>query len=194
MRLRDSALTLEDYSLWKTHELEDVDPTTTCPWPGSGRLLEEALFLVPENMPAGRVNGQRLAARSPLHSEPGAASSTGVVVRCEARHNKPGGDHRRAEDFKHVRQALHLCVGARVMLTQNRLWNVPTVPSGLMNGARGVVVASIYAAPGEGRSWSLAARLGARLQDVLPPLLGGRAVCPGRGRDASSRSAAGLGD
>ena len=90
MWLRDSALTLEDYSLWKTHELEDVDPTTTCPWPGSGQLLEEALFLVPENMPAGRVNGQRLATRSPLHSEPGAASSTGVVVRCEARHNKPG--------------------------------------------------------------------------------------------------------
>ena len=152
MRLRDAALTLEDYSLWKTHELEDVDPTTTCPWPGSGRLLEEALFLVPENMPAGRVNGQRLAARSPLHSEPGAASSTGVVVRCEARHNKPGGDHRRAEDFKHVRQALHLCVGARVMLTQNRLWNVPTVPFGLMNGARGVVVAILYAAPGSARA------------------------------------------
>ena len=67
----------------------------------------------------------RLAARSPLHCEPGSASSTGIVVRCEARHNKDGGDHRKAEVFKNVRQALHLCVGARVMLTQNSLWSVP---------------------------------------------------------------------
>ena len=80
MRLRDSALSLDDYSLWKTHELDDVDPTATCPWPGSGQLLEEALFLVPENMPAGKVNGKRLAARSPLHSEPGSASSSGILI------------------------------------------------------------------------------------------------------------------
>ena len=113
MRLRDFAHSLDDYSLWKTHELDDVDPAAECSWLGSGKLLEEALFLVPENMPAGKVNGKRLAARAPLQSEPGFASSTGVVVRCEARHNKGGGDHRRAEDFKNVRQALHLCVGAR---------------------------------------------------------------------------------
>ena len=34
------------------------------------------------------------------------------------------------------------------MLTQNRIWEVPTVPLGLMNGARGVIVAILYAAPG----------------------------------------------
>ena len=37
------------------------------------------------------------------------------------------------------------------MLTQNRIWDVPTVPLGLMNGARGVIVAILYAAPGAGR-------------------------------------------
>ena len=37
------------------------------------------------------------------------------------------------------------------MLLQNRLWGVPTVPLGLMNGARGVVVAIMYAAPGADR-------------------------------------------
>ena len=33
------------------------------------------------------------------------------------------------------------------MLTHNHLWGVPTVPFGLMNGARGVVVAILYAPP-----------------------------------------------
>ena len=88
MRLRDSALSLDDYNLWKTHEIDDMNPVAACPWPGSDQLLEEALFLVPENGPAGKVNGKRLAARSPLHSEPGSASSTGIAVRCEAKHNR----------------------------------------------------------------------------------------------------------
>ena len=34
------------------------------------------------------------------------------------------------------------------MLTVNKLWDVSTVPFGLMNGARGVIVAILYAAPG----------------------------------------------
>ena len=37
------------------------------------------------------------------------------------------------------------------MFSQNRIWGVPTVPLGLMNGARGVVVAILYAGPGAGR-------------------------------------------
>ena len=103
-------------------------------------------------MPAGKINGQRLAAASPLRNELGSVSSTGVVVRIEARHSKAGGDCRRAEDFRNMRQALHLCVGARVMLIQNKLWDVTTVPFGLMNGARGVVVAILYVAPGAARA------------------------------------------
>ena len=91
------SISLDDYNLWKTHEVDDVGPDAACPWPGSNHFLQEALFLVPENKPAGKVNGMRLAARSPLHCEPGSASSTGIVVRCEAKHNKEGGAHRKAE-------------------------------------------------------------------------------------------------
>ena len=76
---------------------------------------------------------------------PGAASAEGVVVRAEARHNDPRGLHKTADEFMQVRRALHLRVGARVLLTQNRSWGVPTVTLGLMNGARGVVVAILYA-------------------------------------------------
>ena len=86
-----------------------------------------------------------------MHGAPGSAIVDCVVVRCEARHNQGRGDHRKAEDFRNVHKATHLCVGARVMLTQNRIWDVPTVPLGLMNGARGVVVAILYAAPGAER-------------------------------------------
>ena len=110
-------------------------------------IARGGVFLVPENKPAGKA-----LPRSPLQSEPGSASSTVIAVRCEARHNKEGGAHRKSEEFRNVRQALHLCVGARVMLTQNKLWDVPTVHFGVMNGARGVVVAILYAPPGAART------------------------------------------
>ena len=51
----------------------------------------------------------------------------------------------KADEFKNVRKALHLRIGARVILISNAIWNVSTVPLGLMSGARGVVVASLYA-------------------------------------------------
>lgn len=75
-----------------------------------------------------------------------------VVVRCEARHNNERGEHRKADAFRNMRKALHLCVGARVFLKLNTIWNVGTVPLGLMNGARGVVVALVYAGPGHSRA------------------------------------------
>ena len=67
-------MSIDDDNLWKTHEVDDVEPVAVCPWPGSDQLPEEALFLVPENMPAGKVNGKRLVARSPLHSELGSVA------------------------------------------------------------------------------------------------------------------------
>ena len=76
---------------------------------------------------------------------PGAANAEGVVVSAEARHTDPRGLHKTADEFVQVRGALHLRVGARVLLTQNHIWGVPTVTLGLMNGARGVVVAILYA-------------------------------------------------
>ena len=87
MRLRDSAIITKDYALWKTHEVDDVRPEAACPWPGGEHLLPEAVLLVPENAPARKINGNQLAARAPLHGEPGPASSGHVVVRCEARHS-----------------------------------------------------------------------------------------------------------
>ena len=102
MRLRDCAITTADYDLWKTHEVDDVSPDVFCPWPGGEYLLREAVLLVPENARAGKINGNQLAARAPLHGEPGPASSGHVVVRCEARHTHGKGEYRIAEEYRNV--------------------------------------------------------------------------------------------
>ena len=151
MRLRDSSITIEDYDLWTTHEIDDVSLDAACPWPGGQHLLSEVVVLAPENALAGKINGKQLAARASPHGEPSSASSGHAVVRCEARRSQGRGETRKADDFRNVYKATHLCVGARVMLTQNRLWGVGAVPFGLMNGARGVAVAILYAAPGAQR-------------------------------------------
>jgi hypothetical protein len=149
MRLRDGAITLEDYELWKTHEVETLRPQDIDPWPEASALLNEGLVLVTDNAQAGRINGHRLASSIPDSTEavpkPGSASS--IVVRCEARHNDPRGERPKADEFRNVRKAMHIRVGAKVILITNTIWNVNTVPLGLMNGARGVIVAILYSAP-----------------------------------------------
>ena len=151
MRLRDAAITEEDYELWKQHEVDSIEPSSHITWPGGEGLLKEGLCLVTDNAQAGRINGQRLAAPAPRLHEPASGSSSSIVIRCEARHNNPKAENRRAEDFRNIRKAVHLRVGARVILTLNAIWDVQTVPLGLMNGARGVVVAIVYADGGSRR-------------------------------------------
>ena len=138
LRLRDAAISVEDYELWKTHELDTLDPDVSpLLWPGADGLLDAALVLVTDNAQAGRLNGKRLTAGVPLLSEtivkaPGIASATGsavlsyadaeqIVVRCCARHNQDKARHLDAKEFRNLRTTTHLRVGARVILTTNRL-------------------------------------------------------------------------
>ena len=134
MRLRDAAITHEDYELWKTHEVDVLHESvpgsaSPCSWKGGEALHREALVLVPENAAAGKVNGKQLAARAPLHVAERLASAEGIV-RIEARHSDPRGLHKSADDFRQLRRALHLCVAAKVMLTLNGTWDMSTVPLG----------------------------------------------------------------
>ena len=153
MRLRDAAITVADYELWKEHELDSIDPSETVPWEGGESLLECGLTLVADNKQAGAINGKRLAATAPLAEDaPASVSAMQTIVRCEARHSHPKGECRKSDDFRNVRKALHIRVGARVTLCLNHIWDVPTVPLGLMNGARGIVVAISYAPPGSARA------------------------------------------
>ena len=103
MRLRDAAITREDYELWKSHEAESLDDPSAISWPGSEGLVEKGLYLVTDNAQTGRINGQRLADAAPLWSMPPVSdSATGVVVRCEAVHNNPRGVRRKAADFRNL--------------------------------------------------------------------------------------------
>ena len=160
MRLRDAAITLEDYALWKQHEIDDDEnshvgdaaSSSGATWSGAGSLLSEGLWLVAENSQAGSINGQRLASTVPRLGQPTLGSCSSIVVRCEARHNNPRAENRKAADFRNIRKACHLRVGARVILTVNAIWDVQTVPLGLMNGARGIVVAILFASVGSQRT------------------------------------------
>ena len=173
-RLRDAAMTVEDRELWKTHELQSLDSDASLSlWQGADGLLNDALVLVTDNAQAGRVNGKRLTAgvsylskpvphapgvasatkpgRRGTTLEPGDASTDQIVVRCCARHSHDKARHADAREFRNLRTATHLRVGAKVILTTNRLWATDTVPLGLMNGARGIVVAILFAPPGSQR-------------------------------------------
>ena len=150
MRLRDAAITPEDHLLWQQHVL--VSPETEPTWEGGEGLQKTALVLVAQNAIAGRVNGQRLKERTRRLEESVPASATGIVVRCDAMHNDVRAERRPADQYRSIRKAVHLCAGAPVMLLQNMIWDTPVVQLGLMNGARGVVVAILYVEKGEKRT------------------------------------------
>ena len=63
MRLRDAAITIDDYDLWKAHEVASINQeTSVCDWEGGETLLATGLTLVCDNRQAGAINGKRLAA------------------------------------------------------------------------------------------------------------------------------------
>ena len=119
MRLRDHVCDMEDYALWQSHEIGDERPSPD--WLGSDRLLDSALHLVAENEVCGKINGDRLKARA---REDGV---TAVVLRIEAQHNDPKAATRSSDMFRQLQPITHLCIAARVMLTQNYLWDIPVV-------------------------------------------------------------------
>ena len=109
IRLRDAAMTMDDYQVWRDHSVDACDANDQdAPWQGGERLLDQALWLVADNTQAGRLNGQRLAARASNLDQGQSLTSTrdgqsltsnrdpsAVVVRCEARHNSDKASHRR---------------------------------------------------------------------------------------------------
>ena len=66
MRLRDIAITKDDYELWQTHSLDGCDAHHDALWPGGENLLQQALYLIVGDAEAGRINGHRLVSRAPF--------------------------------------------------------------------------------------------------------------------------------
>ena len=97
------------------------------------------MWLVTENKKAGQRNGEKLVSLAATQHVP--------VLAFDAEHNEDRAAQRRPEEFNQLRTRVHLAAGASVMLISNQMWNTRTVQSGLMNGARGVVIAICGSAP-----------------------------------------------
>ena len=131
LRLRDSAMSLSDHALWATRDLA----STRAPAP----LRERArrfVALCAENATAGARNGQRAGDLAKESAEP--------ILLVKAAHNDPRAALRPANSYGLLRAQLHLVRGAKVMLLVNKIYDVRTVPLGLMNGARGEVVGAQF--------------------------------------------------
>ena len=128
MRLRDAAITVEDYKLWKSHEVDTIGNNLTdpcqLPWPGAENLMRDAFGARNRQCTIRKNNAPRLCEGVPLLRARGSANAASVVVRCESTHNCPRAERPKADEFRNVRKALHLRVGARVMLVANHIWNI----------------------------------------------------------------------
>ena len=92
--------------------------------------------------------GEYLKARSEDISLPAALR---CVVKADAVNSDVKASKRSSDDFQQLKQTTFLAIGAPVMCTQNYLWDVHVVSLGIMNGARGTVVAILYAPPNANR-------------------------------------------
>eukprot|EP00662_Eupelagonemidae_sp_cell21_P057762 gene57762-biopygen59097 len=124
LRLRDGAMSMADYRLWQTHDINSHQ--------ASGELkkaAEDFMWLCAENAAAGQRNGRRAGLLARESKKP--------VIRVDAEHNESEASKRPADEFRQLRTRVHLVEGAPVMLTVNIIWEMRTVRLGLMNGARG---------------------------------------------------------
>ena len=103
--------------------------------------MTSALHLTIENAVCGSINGEKLKQVSLQEREDKLLS---VVLKRKATHNDDRGRYKQSSDFRGLRDATHIALLAPVMLTQNQIYEVNIVSLGLMNGARGHIVAIIY--------------------------------------------------
>ena len=139
IRLRDAVCTPDDWKLWKSHEIQNDAALRSDSLDDD--FLVGALHLTIENSVCGAINGEKLKKISLQEKRD---VKLKVVLRCKATHNDDRGRHKPASDFRNLRDSIHMALLAPVMLTQNQLYDVNTVSVGLMNGARGVIVAVLY--------------------------------------------------
>ena len=98
-----------------TRPTPDAEPN----WEGSEQLKNNALTLVARNQICGRINGQRLRDRAPAAGNNDEVPIEIVALRIASAHNDEKCAKRPSEQFRQLRQATFLCVGAPVMLMQN---------------------------------------------------------------------------
>ena len=120
-------MTIEDYNLWRIHDILAPDRCDT----DILRMSGEFLWLCAENADAGSMNGRKLGLL---------AEKVGIpIIRYESLHSDDGDRRLKPEEFNGLRTVAHVALGAPVMLISNKMYGVDTALLGLTNGARGVV-------------------------------------------------------
>ena len=133
-RLRDCAMTLEDYDLWQSRDIA----SDKCPAELKARA-GNFIWLCEENAATVARNGDKLAAID--------KSRRPAIFRYPAASNEPSATRYNPREFRGVRANCHIAIGAPVILIANNLFGVYTGRIGLMNGARCAVVAIPHGGP-----------------------------------------------
>ena len=105
---------------------------------------ESFMHLCAEHRFVGERNGACARERAKAAAREDPTSGRAAIVRVVAEHSCDGVKEAPKDTFGGLRVVTHLLLDAPVMLIVNLLWNVRTVPQGLMNGARGKVKAIVY--------------------------------------------------
>ena len=121
-------MALDDYILWKTHDMLDAS-NCDADIPQSS---DSILWLCAENEDAGRTSGPKIGQIAENEGRP--------IARYESTHNNIAARNLKPDAPMGNRSISHIATGAPGMLTCNRTYGVETVLLGLMSGARGVVL------------------------------------------------------
>ena len=139
IRLRDGAMTKEDWRLWLEHDLADDD----CKLTREQRQFFEqgrVTHLFAENAGAGERNGLMSSRAIPL--PPGRLR----ILRVASRDNTAAASRQTCDMYGGLRRVVHLVEGAPAMI----ICNLRT-PAGLVNGATGTVVGAVLRRDAEDR-------------------------------------------
>ncbi len=129
IRLRDAAMTKEDWALWQQHDLAE-GPLCKLTRQQREKLEKDVTHLFAENAGAGQRNGEMAgehAQRKGRH-----------ILRVASRDNTAAASRQPCDMFGQLRRVIHVLEGAPAMVICNM-----RTPAGLVNGALGTVVGAV---------------------------------------------------
>ena len=130
MRRRDGAMTLEDYNIWKSHDIlgpGNCDPDVL-------QRADNYRWLCAENADDGQRNVAKVRNLAETQGFP--------ITRYDSTHINISAKRLKPGEFKGLRTVTRLAREAPVMPTRNKIYAVETVLLVLTNGARWEVMGS----------------------------------------------------
>ena len=133
LRLRDFAMTWEDWNWWRQHDLDRGHLTPE----QKDYFDNKAVWLCARCEDVGQRNGRKLAQLAEKHKE--------VIHQIRAQHSSKSARKLASTAFDGLRDVINLVQGCKVMLARNVAYQF-----GLANGTRGTLVGLAYGPGGIG--------------------------------------------